>query len=130
MVYEYNLRTDAEGFYNVTEQARASVKKSGISDGVCVVYCPHTTAGMTINENADPNVVRDLIFALNKTFTNRPEFCHAEGNTTAHLKASCMGSSVTVFVENSRLMLGTWQAIYFCEFYGPRSRKFFIKLLH
>jgi secondary thiamine-phosphate synthase enzyme len=130
MFYEYNLRTDAEGFYNVTEQARESVKKGGVTDGVCVVYCPHTTAGMTINENADPDVVKDLLFALNKTFPNRPEFRHAEGNTTAHLKASCMGSSVTVLVENGRLMLGTWQGIYFCEFDGPRSRKFFIKLLH
>ena len=129
MVFEYSLSTDREGFYNVTRQVRDAVGKSGIKDGICVVFNPHTTAGMTINENADPDVVRDLLFALDKTFPDRPEFRHFEGNSAAHLKASTMGSSVTVIIENGRLVLGTWQGIYFTEFDGPRSRKFFVKVM-
>jgi secondary thiamine-phosphate synthase enzyme len=129
MVYEYSLRTDREGFYNVTAQVRDAVQKSGITDGICVVFCPHTTAGLTINENADPDVVKDIMFALNKTIYDRPEFRHAEGNSTAHVKAGLMGSSVTVILRNGRLLLGTWQGIYFCEFDGPRSRKFYVKIM-
>lgn len=129
MVNKYSLKTEAEGFYNVTEKVRQSVRESGISDGICVVFCPHTTAGMTINENADPDVVRDMLFALNKTFPDRPEFRHSEGNSHAHLKASCVGSSVTVLIENGRLLLGTWQGIYFCEFDGPRNRSFYVKVI-
>lgn len=129
MVNKYSLKTEPEGFYNVTEKVRQSVRESGISDGICVVFCPHTTAGMTINENADPDVVRDMLFALNKTFPDRPEFRHSEGNSHAHLKASCVGSSVTVLIENGRLLLGTWQGIYFCEFDGPRNRSFYVKVI-
>lgn len=129
MVFRYNLRTGSEGFYNVTSKVREAVVESGIKDGICLVFCPHTTAGMTINENADPDVVTDLLFALNKTFPDRPEFRHAEGNTAAHLKASCMGSNVSVVIENGNLVLGTWQGIYFCEFDGPRNRSFIVKVL-
>ena len=85
--------------------------------------------GITINENADPDVVSDMLFAFNKTFPDRPEFMHMEGNTTAHIKASFVGSSANIIIENGRLLLGTWQGIYFCEFDGPRSRKFFIKIM-
>ena len=129
MIFEYSLSTDREGFYNVTRQVKEAVQKSGIADGICVVYNPHTTAGMTINENADPDVVKDLLFALDKTFPDRPEFRHFEGNSAAHLKASAMGSSVTVIVENGRLVLGRWQGIYFTEFDGPRNRKFYVKVM-
>lgn len=129
MVNKYSLSTDTEGFYNVTEKVRQSVRESGISDGICVVFCPHTTAGMTINENADPDVVRDMLLALKKTFPDRPEFRHSEGNSHAHLKASSVGSSVTVLIENGRLLLGTWQGIYFCEFDGPRNRSFYVKVI-
>ncbi len=129
MVYKYSLRTGTEGFYNVTSKVQQSVRESGITEGICVVFCPHTTAGMTINENADPDVVKDMLFALNKTLPNRPEFRHSEGNSHAHLKASYTGSSVTVIVENGRLLLGTWQGIYFCEFDGPRNRSFYVKVL-
>lgn len=97
--------------------------------GIAIVYCPHTTAGMTINENADPDVVHDLLIGLSKAFPDRPEFRHAEGNSTAHLKASAMGSSVTVIIESGKLLLGTWQGVYFCEFDPPRSRKFYVKVL-
>ncbi|GHV07346.1 hypothetical protein FACS1894217_07990 [Clostridia bacterium] len=94
-----------------------------------MVYCPHTTAGITINENADPDVVTDLLFALGKTFPDRPEFRHAEGNSAAHLKASMIGSSVTVIIDGGKLVLGTWKGIYFCEFDPLRNRKFYVKVI-
>ena len=129
MLYEYTIRTQREGFINVTSFLRESLEKSGVGDGICLAYCPHTTAGMTINENADPDVVRDLLFALDKTFPDRPEFRHMEGNSAAHLKASALGSSVTVPIENGQLVLGVWQGVYLCEFDGPRSRKLLVKIL-
>ena len=96
MIREYHLRTDAEGFYNVTAKVREAVAESGVQNGVCVVFCPHTTAGMTINENSDPDVVTDLLFALRKTFPDRPEFLHVEGNSAAHLKAIVMLSLIHI----------------------------------
>ena len=128
-LYEYKLDTPKQDFYNVTAQVRDAVSKSGVADGIAVVYCPHTTAGITINENADPDVVRDLLFALDKTFPDRTEFRHSEGNSAAHLKASAIGSSVTVIIEGGKLLLGTWQSLYFCEFDPPRSRKFYVKII-
>ncbi|NLN64444.1 MAG: YjbQ family protein [Clostridiaceae bacterium] len=129
MVTKCSLRTDVEGFYNITQKVNQAIRESGVSEGICVVFCPHTTAGMTINENADPDVVTDLLFALKKTLPDRPEFRHCEGNSAAHLKASLTGSSVTVIIENGRLLLGTWQGIYFCEYDGPRNRNFYIKII-
>ncbi|MGN0597178.1 MAG: secondary thiamine-phosphate synthase enzyme YjbQ [Ruminiclostridium sp.] len=129
MLYEYSVKTDKEGFYNVTENVKKAIEQSGVKNGIVVVHCTHTTAGMTINENADPNVVKDMLFALDKTFPNRPEFRHAEGNTTAHIKSSFMGNSVTVPVENGKMVLGMWQGIYFCEFDGPRNRKYVVKVI-
>ena len=128
-MYEFSLRTERQNFYNITANVERVVVESGVSDGLCTIFCPHTTAGITINENADPNVVKDLIFALDKTFPDRPEFRHAEGNSSAHLKASAMGSSATVVIEKGKLILGTWQGIYFCEFDGPRIRKYYVKIL-
>lgn len=128
MLWEETLQTPAKGFVNITGQVRAALKKSGVDSGLCLVYCPHTTAGITINENADPDVVADLLFALEKTFPDRPEFRHAEGNSAAHLKASVIGSSATVPVEGGKLVLGMWQGIYFCEFDGPRRRRFLVKV--
>jgi secondary thiamine-phosphate synthase enzyme len=129
MLYEYNLKTPKENFYDITPQVRESVNKSGVQNGVAIVYCPHTTAGITINENADPDVVRDLLYGLGKTFPDRTEFRHAEGNSAAHLKASAIGSSVTIIIENGMPLLGTWQGVYFTEFDPPRQRKFFVKIL-
>lgn len=129
MLNRYSITTDAQNFHNITRQVEQAVRESGVEDGICVVHCPHTTAGLTVNENADPDVASDLLYALDKTFPDRPEFRHMEGNTTAHLKASCMGNSVTLPVERGRLVLGTWQGIYFCEFDGPRSRTFFVKVM-
>ena len=129
MLIEYTLSAQREDFYNVTPQVREAVAKSGIMNGIAVVYCPHTTAGITINENADPDVVHDLLIGLNKAFPDRTEFRHGEGNSAAHLKASAMGSSATVIIENGKMVLGTWQSLYFCEFDPPRNRKFYVKVL-
>ncbi len=129
MLYEFSLATPREDFYNITAQVREAVAKSGCADGVTVIYCPHTTAGITLNENADPDVVRDMLLGLSKAFADRPEFRHAEGNSTAHLKASAMGTSASVIIKDGRLLLGTWQGIYFCEFDPPRHRKFFVKIM-
>lgn len=128
-MYEFTLRTERQNFYNITSNVERAIKESGVTDGICTVFCPHTTAGVTINENADPDVVRDLLFALDKTYLDREEFRHAEGNSSAHLKASVMGSSITVIVEKGKLILGTWQGIYFCEFDGPRIRKYYVKVM-
>ncbi|MDR3304079.1 MAG: secondary thiamine-phosphate synthase enzyme YjbQ [Treponema sp.] len=125
---QYRIRTDAEGFYGITSQAQEALVESGVREGLCVVYSPHTTAGITINENADPNVVHDMLLGLRKAFPDRAEFRHEEGNSIAHLRASAMGSSATVPVSQGRLVLGTWQGIYFCEFDGPRTRTFFVQV--
>jgi secondary thiamine-phosphate synthase enzyme len=125
----YTLRTERENFYSITSQAQEAVAESGVKDGICVVYCPHTTAGITINENADPDVPRDLLLGLRKAFPDRPEFRHAEGNSSAHLRAAAVGSSVTVIIQDGRLLLGTWQGVWFCEFDGPRTRKFVVGVM-
>ena len=129
MIKTYRLSTPREGFLAVTAQVQEALRDSGVESGLCVVYCPHTTAGVTINENADPDETRDLMLALDKTFPDRTEFRLAEGNSAAHLIAVCVGSSVTIPVENGRLLLGMWQGVYFAEFDGPRERRFYVKVL-
>ena len=129
MFCEYALSNPQEDFYNITPQVREAVTRSGVTDGVAIIFCPHTTAGITINENADPDVIHDLVIGLSKAFPNRQEFRHGEGNSAAHLKASAMGSSVTVIISGGKPVLGTWQGIYFCEFDPPRSRKFYVKVV-
>ena len=125
----FELETPAYGFVDITARVAHIVCESGVSEGLCVVYCPHTTAAITINENADPDVVRDLKFALDEIFPDRREFRHAEGNSAAHLKSSCIGASETVPVSGGSLVLGTWQGIYFCEFDGPRHRKVVVQVM-
>jgi len=110
-------------FSDITSQVQKAVAASGIQEGVCHVYNPHTTAGLTINEGADPAVQTDILAALQKIVPMSHPYQHLEGNSPAHVMASLVGSSVTVFIENGRLQLGTWQKIFFCEFDGPRSRK-------
>ena len=129
MLREYSLTTGQNNWTDITQRVKDALRESGIANGLCVVYCPHTTAGITINENADPDVVRDLIFALEKTYPDRAEFRHSEGNSASHLKASVIGSSVTILVREGRLLLGTWQGVYFCEFDGPRTRRFYVEIL-
>jgi secondary thiamine-phosphate synthase enzyme len=128
-VKQFSLNTEREQLRVITAEVKDAISESGVRDGLCVVYCPHTTAGITINENADPDVARDLLLGLNKAFPDRSEFRHAEGNSSAHLKAACVGSSVSVIVERGSPALGTWQGIYFCEFDGPRRRDFFVSVL-
>ncbi|MCL1879967.1 MAG: secondary thiamine-phosphate synthase enzyme YjbQ [Actinomycetia bacterium] len=129
MLYEYALPTRREDFYNITSQVRKAVSKSGVTSGTAVVFCPHTTAGITINENADPDVVQDMLLGLREAYPDRPQFRHAEGNSAAHLKASAVGSSVTIIIEGGKPLLGTWQGVYFCEFDPPRNRKFYVKVV-
>ena len=129
MLKEFTLKTEREGLYNITTKVAEAVRESGAKSGLAVVYCPHTTAGITINENADPDVCTDLLFGLSKAFPDCAEFRHGEGNSAAHLKSSCVGTSQTIIIDGSKLLLGTWQGIYFCEFDGPRSRKFFVKIM-
>lgn len=128
-LYEYSLRTEKENLYNITDIISESVVKSEVKEGICIIYCPHTTGGITINENADFDVVTDLLFGLNNAFPDRDEFKHYEGNSSAHLKSNCVGASQTVIIKDSKLVLGTWQGIYFCEFDGPRTRKFYVKII-
>ncbi|MEN6634239.1 MAG: secondary thiamine-phosphate synthase enzyme YjbQ [Clostridiaceae bacterium] len=129
MLCEFTLASERNSWTDVTARVRDALRESGVRSGLCVVYCPHTTAGITINENADPDVVRDLIFALEKTYPDRAEFRHSEGNSASHLKASVIGSSATIIVREGRLLLGTWQGIYFCEFDGPRTRRFYVEIM-
>ncbi|WP_097028277.1 secondary thiamine-phosphate synthase enzyme YjbQ [Clostridium peptidivorans] len=121
--------TKSEQFIDITSIVQEEVNKSNVKDGIAVVFIPHTTAGVTINENADPDVVHDILAGLNKAFPEENGYLHMEGNSHAHIKASLMGSSCSVIIENGRLKLGTWQGIYFCEFDGPRSRKFYVKVI-
>ncbi len=128
MTRAYTIHTEREQLLPITDAVRKLVKESGVREGSCLVYCPHTTAGITINENADPDVARDLLLGLSRAFPDRSEFRHAEGNSAAHLKATAVGSSVTVPILNGELLLGIWQGIYFCEFDGPRTRKFYLQV--
>jgi secondary thiamine-phosphate synthase enzyme len=124
------LRTSArEEMVEITERVQKAVEASRLSRGVCWVYMPHTTAGLTINENADPSVRSDILLALRRIVPDSLPFSHAEGNSPAHVKASLVGTSLTVLVDNGRLSLGTWQGIYFCEFDGPRSREVWVRTL-
>jgi secondary thiamine-phosphate synthase enzyme len=107
----------------ITARVRQAVRDAGVNDGGVVVYVPHTTAGVTINENADPDVVHDMLAQLDQMVPwSQPFYRHGEGNSASHVKASMMGSSVTVLVRDGRLVLGTWQGVWFCEFDGPRTR--------
>lgn len=125
-----NVRTDRhEQMKDITAQVRSAVKESGVQDGVCIVFTLHTTAAVTINENADPDVVRDLNMELDRIVPWEDGYHHLEGNSAAHLKSSLVGASETVIIENGQLMLGTWQGIYFCEYDGPRQRRVLVKIL-
>lgn len=115
-------------FVNITTKIRQLVSNSGIQDGVVKIFVPHTTAAVTINEGADPNVVEDIIMELDKMIPLRDNYSHAEGNSAAHIKSSLVGSSEEIILENGKLILGTWQAVFFCDFDGPRNRKAYIKI--
>ena len=130
MIFVFSLKTTKSNeFVNITGLVKDAVKRSGVENGMCVVFVPHTTAGVTTNENADPNVVKDMLMELSKIVPEDKEYRHAEGNSSAHIKASMMGSNQTIIVENGELKMGVWQGIYFTEFDGPRQRKFFVKVM-
>ena len=119
-----------EELVDITALVRGLIRKSGIAEGMACIYCPHTTAGITINEKADPDVVHDMLHQLDEMMPWKQSFYrHREGNSASHVKASMMGSSVTVLIESGRLVLGTWQGIFLCEFDGPRTRKVLIKVI-
>jgi len=114
---------------DVTHQVQAAVHEAGIRSGETIVFCPHTTAAITINENADPDVVHDVLLALDEVVPrSNPGFRHSEGNSDAHTKSSLVGCSEQVLIKDGTLVLGTWQAIYFCEFDGPRSRRVIVQV--
>ncbi len=113
---------------DITSKVSEVVKRSNIKDGVCLVYVPHTTAAVTINENADPSVSEDIINIINEIVPWRYDYKHLEGNSPAHIKATLIGPSITIIIENGHLSLGTWQGIFFCEFDGPRNRRVLVKI--
>ena len=121
--------TQRNQFVDITSHVQKYVADSGVDSGLICVFVPHTTAGVTINENADPDVVRDVLGALERMVPARGDYRHSEGNSDAHVKSSTVGPSLTVIVENGRLQLGTWQSIYFAEFDGPRNRQCWLKVV-
>jgi len=124
-----NIKTSKRiDLIDITEEIQNIVTKSKVNNGICFIFCPHTTAGLTINENADPSVRRDIINALNKLVPEGAGYSHSEGNADSHIKSSLFGSSLTIFIEGGQLALGTWQGIYFCEGDGPRSREIWVKI--
>jgi secondary thiamine-phosphate synthase enzyme len=125
---EINTRSTAE-LVDITAEVQQTVKEKGMQSGVCHVFVPHTTAGLTLNENWDPSVRADILMELGKIVPLRDNYRHAEGNSAAHIKASLMGASQTILVEDGRLVLGTWQGIYLAEFDGPRRRRVLVKLV-
>jgi len=130
MMQTFQVRTSSQTeFVDITRSVQEAVKKTGVAEGICIIFIPHTTAGVTINENADPSVVQDIILELNKIVPFKDQYRHMEGNSPAHIKATLVGCSQMVFVESGKLVLGTWQGIFFCEFDGPRSRKVHVKVV-
>jgi secondary thiamine-phosphate synthase enzyme len=130
MLHTMSVRTGSRTeFLDLTSQIQEVVRLSGVAQGLCHIFVPHTTAGVTINENADPSVKADILMVLNKIISDRESYRHAEGNSPAHIKSSLVGPQLTVMVADGRLLLGTWQGIYFCEFDGPRSRKLHVKVV-
>ena len=126
----FNIKTDKHTqMKDITRLIQDEVRQSGVKDGFCVVFTPHTTAAITINENADPDVVRDLNMELGKIIPWEDGYHHIEGNSAAHLKSSLVGASEHIIIEDGSLLLGTWQGIYFCEYDGPRSRKVIVKIM-
>ena len=126
---DFSVRTGGEtDWINITGEVQKVVSASGVREGICVVFVPHTTAAVTINENADPDVPRDVNLALNLISPDRREFRHGEGNSAAHTKTTLVGPSLTVIVAEGRLLLGTWQSIWFNEYDGPRTRKVYVRV--
>lgn len=129
MLYKLSISTGKEGFYHITDKVKECIRQSGVINGICLIFVPHTTAGVTINENADSDVTRDMIFGLSKSLPDREEYRHMEGNSAAHIKSTLTGCSINIIVDNASLVLGTWQGIYFAEYDGPRQRSYYVKVI-
>ena len=126
----FSVRTSSRiDFIKIDSQIQKIVSESGIKEGICCIYIPHTTAAVTINEGADPSVVQDIEMELNKVIPFHDNYSHLEGNSAAHIKSSIIGASETIIIAGGRLKLGTWQSIFFCEFDGPRNRSVWVKIL-
>jgi secondary thiamine-phosphate synthase enzyme len=127
---QFSVKTQARSqMIDITAQVRSILRESRVKSGICIIFIPHTTAAVTINENADPDVLRDILAQLDKTIPPHGDYLHSEGNSAAHIKASIFGASEMVLVEGSGLILGTWQSIFFCEFDGPRTRQAYVKII-
>ncbi len=120
------MRTE---FIDITEKVQEIIKEEGVNNGICYIYTPHTTAGITINEGADPSVQRDIQNTLSRLVPFEADYQHREGNADAHIKSTLVGVSKSLFIDEGKLLLGTWQAIYFCEFDGPRHRRVLVKII-
>lgn len=129
-LFRYQIRTlEKQAFVMLDEYLEEALAESGVKEGIMLVFCPHTTAAITINENADPDVRKDLKVGLDAAFPNRSDYVHAEGNSDGHMKSSNIGVSETLIITQGQLLLGTWQSVYFCEFDGPRNRNFYVKII-
>jgi secondary thiamine-phosphate synthase enzyme len=129
-VKQIEIRTSKQqSFEDITQQVQQAVNESGVKEGLCHIFCLHTTAGLTVNENWDPSVQHDIGLALNEMVPQRRDFQHREGNSPAHIKSSLVGASQTLFVSGGRLVLGSWQGVYLVEFDGPRTRKVLVKVV-
>ena len=130
MIRQFRVQTKSRTeLVDITQGVQRLVTESGIRSGVCYMYVPHTTSAITINENTDPNVGRDILKELNKVIPFDDQYSHNEGNSAAHIKSTLVGVSKSIIVEEGRLALGTWQAIFYCEFDGPRDRRVFVKVM-
>jgi secondary thiamine-phosphate synthase enzyme len=130
MIRYLNVKTKSRNeFVDITDMVQGVVKEAGIMKGLCFLYVPHTTAGITINEGADPSVQRDIINSLSRLVPHELNYSHREGNSDAHIKTTIVGNSVNVIIDEGKLVLGTWQAIFFCEFDGPRHRRIAVKFI-
>jgi secondary thiamine-phosphate synthase enzyme len=130
-MHQFQVETHARSeMVEITDQVRSAVRASGVREGLCVVYCPHTTAAITVNENADPDVIHDLLLWYNRVVPQQQSgFRHAEGNSDSHIKATLVGPSVTLLVNSGTPVLGRWQGVFFCEFDGPRTRTVQVQVL-
>ncbi len=129
MIQRFKVKTSAKtDLVDITASVREAVRKAAIREGICFIYVPHTTAAITINENADPSVPEDILMMINKLVPFQDRYHHLEGNSSAHIKSTLVGCSQVVFVESGKLVLGRWQGIFFCEFDGPRDREIMIKV--
>ena len=127
---KFSIKTRSRNeLIDITKQVKNAVAKSEKNDGVCTVYCPHTTGAITINESADPSVASDIEMKLRKMIPKNENYNHAEGNSDAHIKSSLVGNTVQIIINNGSLQLGTWQGVFFCEFDGPRTRNVWVKII-